>query len=140
LQGVISGSFAFGSSEVDESNYIGIYALPKNVLLEMQNDPLIKGIATEEPDALGWVNKMKKENADIAIFKPDYIYQLLKKSNVKYALLASLRLNPTQYTGSIITTIHRYMYFIQLKYPEAFKEIHKIGTEEPCTLVEIKLD
>jgi hypothetical protein len=140
LQGVISGTFSFGSTEVDESNYIGIYALPKDKLQEMRKDPQIKNIVKEEPDVLGWVNKLKKENADIAIVQPDYLYSLLKKSKVKYALLASLRLNPNINSGSIITTIHRYMYFIQLKYPDAFNEIQTIGTEEKCSLIEIRLE
>lgn len=140
LQGVISGEFAFGDTAVDNSNFVGIYAFPKARLEEMRNDPLVKGQAFEEPNVKAWVNERLKSNADIAIFQPDRLYDALKKAKVKYAILASLRLNPNENTGNIITTVHRYMYFIQLKYPNAFKEVNSIGTEEPSSLIEINLD
>lgn len=140
LKGVISGEFAFGDTITDNSNFIGIYGMPAAKLQEMRNDPLIKGIAFEEPNAREWVQKMLQNNADISIVNPDHLYSMLKKSKVKYAILASLRLNPNENSGNIITTLHRYLYFIQLKYPDAFREVHKIGTDEPSSLIEIKLD
>jgi hypothetical protein len=140
LKGVISGEFAFGDTTTDESNFVGIYGLPLSKLTEMRNDPSIKGIAFEEPNPKEWVSKMLQKNADISITDPDYLYDLLKKSKVKYAILASLRMNPNFNNGNIITTVHRYMYFIQLKYPMAFREVYKIGTDEPSSLIEIKLD
>jgi len=140
LQGVISGEFAFGDTTVDNSNYVGIYAVPKARLDEMRNDPLVKGHAFEETNVKSWVTEKLKSNSDIAIFQPDRLYNALKKGKVKYAILASLRLNPNENTGNIITTLHRYMYFIQLKYPNAFKEVNSIGTEEPSSLIEINLD
>jgi len=140
LQGIVSGEFSFGDTITDNSNFVAIYALPANKLQEMRNDPSIKGIVAEELNAKEWVEKKLKEDAEISIVKPDYLYDLFKKTKVKYAILASLRLNPNENTGNIISTLHRYLYFIQLKYPEAFKEIHTIGTEETSTLIEIKLD
>lgn len=140
LQGIVSGEFAFTDSIVDDSNFIGIYKLPAAKLNEMRNDPGIKGIVKEEPDAEAWTRNKLKSGADISIVQPDHLYDLLKKSKVKYAILASLRLNPNENTGNIITTLHRYLFFIQLKYPEAFKEIQKIGEEEPSSLIEIKLE
>ncbi len=140
LQGIVSGEFAFTDSIVDDSNFIGIYKLPASKLNEMRNDPGINGIVKEEPDAEAWVRNKLKSGADISIVQPDHLYDLLKKSKVKYAILASLRLNPNENTGNIITTLHRYLFFIQLKYPEAFKEVQKIGEEEPSSLIEIKLE
>jgi hypothetical protein len=140
LQGIVSGEFALADTTVDDSNFAGIYAMPKSVLDEMRNDPLIKGVAKEVPDAKTWIQEQLKKDADISITKPDELYNLLKKSKVKYAILASLRLNPNVYTGNIITTLHRYLYFIQLKYPENFREVQKFGEDESSTLIEIKLD
>lgn len=140
LQGIVSGEFAFADTITDDSNFIGIYELPLKKLEEMRNDPLIKGIVTEEPDAANWIKNKLKEGADISIVQPDYIYDLLKKSKVKYAILASLRLNPNENTGNIITTLHRYLYFIQLKYPDAFREIQRIGDEESSSLIEITIE
>lgn len=140
LQGIVSGEFAFADTTTDNSNFVGIYGLPLSKLEEMRDDPLIRGIVKEVPDAKSWIQEKLKQGADISIVKPDHLFDLLKRSRVKYAILASLRLNPNENTGSIITTLHRYLYFIQLKYPDAFREIHKIGTEEPSSLIEIKLD
>lgn len=140
LKGIVSGEFSFADSIPDDSNFIGIYGMPANKLEEMRNDPLIKGVVKEVPQAKFWIKEKLKEGADISIIQPDYLFDLLKKSNVKYAILASLRLNPNENTGNIITTLHRYLYFIQLKYPDAFKDIQKIGTDEPSSLIEIKLD
>jgi hypothetical protein len=140
LQGIVSGEFAFADTTTDNSNFIGIYGLPASKLEEMRNDPLIKGVVKEVPDAKNWIVDKLTQGADISIVKPDHLFDLLKRSKVKYAILASLRLNPNEYTGSIITTLHRYLYFIQLKYPDAFREIHKIGTDESSSLIEIKLD
>lgn len=140
LKGVISGEFAFGDTITDEGNFVGLYGLPPSKLQEMRNDPTIKGVISEDPNPKEWVNKMLRANADISINDPDYLYDLLKKSKVKYVILGSLRMNPNIYDGNIITTVHRYMFLIQLKYPYAFSEIQKIGTEEPSSLVEIKLD
>ncbi len=140
LQGIVSGEFAFTDTIVDDSNFIGIYKLPAAKLNEMRNDPGIKGLVKEEPDAEAWIRNKLKAGADISIVQPDHLYDLLKKSKVKYAILASLRLNPNENTGNIITTLHRYLFFVQLKYPDAFKEVQKIGEEEPSSLIEIKLE
>jgi hypothetical protein len=140
LEGIVSGEFAFSDSIVDGSNFIGIYKLTPAQLSEMRNDPAIKGIIKEEPNAKAWIRNKLESGADISIVQPDHLYDLLKKSKVKYAILASLRLNPNENTGNIITTLHRYLTFIQLKYPYAFQEVQKIGEEEPSSLIEIKLE
>lgn len=140
LKGYVAGTFSMGGEPEDDSNYVGIYCFPSRVLTEMKNDPKIKGKVEIVDDARAWVTDLMKKNADIAIYDPDYLYDLLKKNKVKYALLASLRLNPNVNDGNIITTLHRYLFFIQLKYPDVLKEVNKIGTEETCSLVEIKID
>lgn len=140
LKGIVSGEFAFADTLADDSNFAAIYGMTREQLEEMRNDPLIRGKVKEIPDAKAWIKERLKENTDISITQPDHLYDLLKKSNVKYAILASLRLNPNENTGNIITTLHRYLYFIQLKYPDALQEIKRIGEDEPSSLIEIKLD
>jgi hypothetical protein len=140
LKGIVSGEFAFGDTLTDVSNFVAIYGMPSDKLAEMRNDPLIRGKVKEVPEAKTWIKRKLKENTDIAITQPDHLYALLRQSKVKYAILASLRLNPNVNTGDIITTLHRYLYFIQLKYPDALQEVKRIGEDEPSSLIEIKLD
>jgi len=78
---------------------------------------------------------------DISVANPDYMVNLLKKNNVKYLMLASLRSNPNFKSGNIINTIHRVAYYIQLKYPDAFESVRKEGADndEPCELIKFRL-
>lgn len=62
----------------------------------------------------------------------------LRKSNVNYLMLAELRANPDMYVeGQIIGTMHRYAYYIQQKYPEAFQFVHQEGDLEKSQLYKI---
>ncbi|MDR0420933.1 MAG: glycosyltransferase family 39 protein [Prevotellaceae bacterium] len=72
----------------------------------------------------------------VSIYNPDRLLQNLESKNIKYLMLASIRLNPQANTGRIINTIHNYISFINIKYPNRFFTVHKIGTSEPCELVE----
>jgi hypothetical protein len=60
----------------------------------------------------------------------------IKESNAKYFLLPKIRVYTYENSGAYINTIHKYLYFIELKYPESFKIIHSIGKEETCELAE----
>jgi hypothetical protein len=70
---------------------------------------------------------------------PDELLKSLKDGNVSHVIDASLRTNPAQKTNSVISTVSRYMYFIQQKYPNTFRKIHQIGTDnnEPAMIYEI---
>ncbi|MDR2652789.1 MAG: glycosyltransferase family 39 protein [Prevotellaceae bacterium] len=85
-------------------------------------------------------NQFKKQCSEISdkisIYSPDRLLNNLESRNIKYLMLASIRLNPQANTGRIINTIHNYISFINLKYPNRFFTIHKIGTSESCELVE----
>ena len=52
--------------------------------------------------------------------------------------MASLRKYEAQKTQYTINTIHRYLFYIQQKYPERIKLVKQIGTDEPAYLFEIK--
>lgn len=62
----------------------------------------------------------------------------LRNDRVKYLILASIRANPAVADPqAIVTAVHEYAVRIEKAYPGIFKEIHRIGVEEPCYLVEI---
>jgi hypothetical protein len=76
---------------------------------------------------------------DILCYSPDNLYNDLRNRNIRYMILASLRINPAQNTGNIINTLHRYMNIVRLKYPHIVKqELHTIGATEPATLLELQ--
>ncbi|MBN2662688.1 MAG: hypothetical protein JXR68_03475 [Bacteroidales bacterium] len=70
---------------------------------------------------------------------PDSLLNFLSQKQIDYLIAASLRKNPTAKTGEIITTIHRYIFFIELKYPGIFNLIWQEGTNnnEPAMLLKI---
>ncbi|MDR0714379.1 MAG: hypothetical protein LBF89_09005 [Bacteroidales bacterium] len=72
------------------------------------------------------------------IYSPENMLDRLKKGRVRYMILASLRVNPNQYTGRIINTLHNYAHIMALKYPGIIVEKHTIGNNEPATLIELR--
>jgi hypothetical protein len=80
----------------------------------------------------------KKFKESYAVYPDDLLYRL-KKSNVQYVIVASLRQNPKQKTENTINTVRRYLYFIENKYPGTFRKVHQIGSDdgEPATLYEV---
>jgi hypothetical protein len=86
--------------------------------------------------------KQYKENffkiSDNLLYSPETMLNTLKKANVKYMVLASLRINPAANTGNIITTLHRYLNIIQLKYPNIAVTKFSIGNTEPASLIELQ--
>lgn len=72
---------------------------------------------------------------------PDSLLIPLRKSNVNYIMTAELRLDPSRYLeGQFIGTMHRYIYYIAQKYPEAFLPVHQEGETERSVLYKIKWD
>jgi hypothetical protein len=67
------------------------------------------------------------------------LLEKLKKENIKYLVVASIRANAEfSAPNNIITTIHNYIAKIESAYPGTFRLVHKTGKEEPCLLAEIK--
>lgn len=117
-----------------ESKVIGVYKVPTAVadtLLTAFQGPGVEFV--EDIPAI--IEKIHKDNWSYAIQDPEAMLNTLKENNVRYAILASLRKVPQYNTGEIISTIHRFVYFIQLKYPNLVQEVHKIGDTEPATLL-----
>ncbi len=68
----------------------------------------------------------------------DSLINVLRKDSVQYFMPAELRLDPNRYIeNQFIGTVHRYMGFIQNKYPNAFIFIHQEGDVERAQLYKI---
>jgi hypothetical protein len=139
IYAVVSGEFSFGDNETDNSNVICIYRLTKPEF-EIWSKKIREENIYLETNIEAWLTDMHGKKTDFVISSPDELLQNLRNNQIRYILLGSLRLNPYENTGNIINTIHRYLYFIQLKYPTAFKEINKFGTDEVASLVEVNLN
>jgi hypothetical protein len=72
------------------------------------------------------------------LYSPEKMFNTFKNANVKYVIIASLRMNANVNTGTVINTLHRYVNYLRLKYPYMISEKIKIGTVEPATLMELK--
>lgn len=90
-------------------------------------------------DIAAFHKTLKESKEEYSLVDADYIMNYLKSNKVRYLILASLRRNPHENTGYIIDTMHRFLYFLQFKYPNAFKQVHQIGNddEEPAVLWEL---
>ncbi len=84
-------------------------------------------------------NVNEGEKVNLSVVSSDELLNDLKEKNVKYLILANLRKNPNLKNGYTINTIYRYLYFINLKYPNAFRVVNTIGgqEDEPAQLVEL---
>ncbi|MGZ4155909.1 MAG: hypothetical protein ACXVED_01940, partial [Bacteroidia bacterium] len=67
----------------------------------------------------------------------DSVLMIWKKENVKYVILASLRMNPAKNNGMFINTIHRMLVPVYNKYHDKVKLVKSIGDTEKCELYEI---
>lgn len=121
-----------------DSRVLGVYLVPNPVLDSMMifgNELNVEFV--DEIPAL--VQQFLDQNWSFAIHNPDDMVNELKRDNVRHFILASLRKNPSVNNGEIITTLHRYIYFIQLKYPNIYEQVHSIGVTEPTSLIKLNL-
>jgi hypothetical protein len=87
-------------------------------------------------DVESFLTKIRSNKTLYFGVSPDTLLNKLKKNNVEYVIMASLRVNPKMKTNRTINTIKRYLYYIELKYPGTFSLVHQIGKleEEPAYL------
>ncbi len=76
------------------------------------------------------IYRIPTENADTLL-------KNLKDQNVHYVIMGNLRKYPNQKTEYTINTVQRYLYYIQVKYPEKIRHIHTIGLDEKAYLFQI---
>lgn len=133
---IINASLMNESNELIGNKVLAVYLVPETYADSIMNVGISKGIEFEK-DVPGMVKTFLKDNWSFAIHNPDLMIEELRVNKIKYFILASLRKNPSANTGEIITTLHRFIYFVQLKYPNIYKEVHTIGVTEPSTLIKI---
>jgi hypothetical protein len=69
---------------------------------------------------------------------PDSLLIPLRTSKVNYFMLPKLRLDPNRYLeDQFIGTMHRYVYYVRTKYPDAFQFVHQEGDIEEAQLYKI---
>ncbi|GHV68386.1 hypothetical protein FACS1894199_15550 [Bacteroidia bacterium] len=113
------------------------YDVPDAIYAQLSGlDPKEYSLHFDPQEMLDLVRKEEKK--DYGVY-PDALLNSLKKGNVSYVIDASLRANPTQKTENIITTIRRFLYFVEYKYPGIFRKIQQIGKDdaEPAMLYEV---
>ncbi|MDD2412333.1 MAG: hypothetical protein RBS19_03865 [Bacteroidales bacterium] len=138
LHASLNASLLSEDYRVLDSRVLGVYLVPVSVLDSMMM--LGNSLGIEFVDEIpSLVHHFLSENWQFAIHNPDEMLNELKRENVRYFMLASLRKNPDINNGEIITTLHRYIYFIQLKYPNIYEQVHSIGVTEPTTLIKLNL-
>jgi hypothetical protein len=81
-------------------------------------------------------NFLKRSNN--LMYSPEMMLNNLKKANVRYMILASLRINIAANTGDIINTLHRYLNIMRVKYPDIAVIKFSVGNTESATLYELK--
>jgi len=94
---------------------------------------------TVKTDIDAFEKELKATHEEFYVEDPDALLQMLKDTNSRYIILASLRAQPAEKNGNIIDTMQRLVYFIQLKYPQMFVTVYQVGTEddEPAQLVKV---
>lgn len=70
---------------------------------------------------------------------PDTLLNKLKKNNVDYVIMGSLRINPRMKTNRTINAVRRYLYYIESKYPGIFSLVYQEGKNdmEPAYLYKV---
>jgi hypothetical protein len=81
-------------------------------------------------------------NNNFGIFYADSLLNHLKEGGVTHILTANLRINPAQKTGQTVSTVERYAFYIQEKYPNLYRFVYQEGADEdePAQIYEINWD
>ncbi|MDR1115547.1 MAG: hypothetical protein LBL33_05270 [Tannerella sp.] len=115
----------------------GIYQIPKSVFNEDLTSTLDSYNINYTLDHETFIKQyIDSKEPNYSITNPDILLKIIKDGNIKYLLLPKIRVYTPQNTGLYINTIHQYISFIHIKYPNSFTLIHTIGKEETCELVE----
>jgi len=79
---------------------------------------------------------------NFGVFYADSLLAPFKERKVTHLMTASLRINPNAKTGQTISTVERYAYFIQEKYPNLFEFVYQEGHDnnEPARIFKINWD
>jgi hypothetical protein len=128
---------AQGNAEINgvKSELAGIYEINSN-------DSLIINAIMNDENMLYTLDYKKYNESFLKIsnnllYSPEMMLANLKNFNVRYMILASLRINAATDKGGIINTLHRYLHIMQLKYPNIAVQKFSTGNIEPAVLYEL---
>lgn len=117
----------FITFSVDEKSVNSFFSTATNADLNLYNLEEMKTIFA------------KKRDNDYAVY-PDSLLSYLKKNKIDYMIAGHLRKDPNKKTDNFITTMYRYIYFIEMKYPGIFDIIWQIGNENEENAILVKID
>jgi len=104
-----------------------------------KNVPQEKVIASRKPNiAFVYTGRRFYGIYKVETSDPDTLLNELYANKIDYVVMASLRKIEAKKTEYTINTIQRYLYYIQQKYPQKIKLVHKIGNDEPAYLFKIE--
>lgn len=128
-----------GIVQTGDNSLIAIFKFKNDSLQKIENIISQSGISVDR-DPFTTVFAKKAGGVQLSCIDPDLLVKLLKDNKSRYMILPSIRMNPEQNTGQILTTMHRFLGWIQLKYPRSIRLVHTIGDSEKSQLVEFDLD
>lgn len=133
---VIAGSIT-KTANMPPPGTLVLYNMPVDTLAKYE----VRFRATKTqwiPDGLAWLdNQPLKEN--IFYYDPDLLLNELIKNDVRYFILASLRINPADINAGIIDTLHKYFMVIEIKYPGSIRLLHEDGKTEKASVCELHI-
>lgn len=132
--GTIS-KFLFGVVQASDNTIIGLYQLSNQQSANVINEIGKTGLKIDLSPFNTFETKSKM-GIKLNYIDPDLLVKMLKDNKAKYMILPSIRMNPSENTGQILTTMHRYIGWVQLKYPSSLRLVHTIGKSEQAQLVE----
>lgn len=136
--GAISSNL-IGVVQASDNTTTGIYQMEPSQAGTVIEDIRKTGIDPDLSPMRTLENKIG-QGLKVNCIDPDLLVKMLKDDKAKYMILPSIRMNPTANTGQILTTMHRYLTWIQLKYPSSISLVHIIGNSEPSQLVELDFE
>ena len=100
--------------------------------------PKESGIACRKPNiAFIYTGRKFTGIYNVPSQNSDTLFSKLKEMKADYIIIGSLRKYEERKTEYTINTIERFIYPIQVKYPEMFKIAHTIGADEISTLIKV---
>lgn len=131
--------YKYISAIINQTNGVQYIIISVNDSVNTEFMPILQNSKTN-PIPLKKLKQVLTSNlqSDYGVY-PDSLLSFFNQKQIDYLIAASFRKNPTAANGEIITTIHRYIFFIELKYPGIFNLIWQEGSNnnEPAMLLKI---
>lgn len=131
---VVAGSFD-KTSDMPPAGTLVLYSMPADTLA-MFETRFRSAHAHWIPDATGWLARQSHQES-IFYYEPDVLLHTLQQNNVRYFILANLRLNPEDKEIGIIDTLHKYFMVIECKYPGCMRLLHVDGNIEQAAVCQL---